>query len=176
MRHYPAVALERAMKVQEVFMQAMAKKVTWIQAAEIMGVSDRTMRWKHKHEKHGYVLDQRWGRGSDRRISVEIIEQVLALYREQYFDFSARPFHEKLVTEHQIQLSYTWVKKACTRPCPCMAASPASNMCRVGLNRPCCMALWRASWRHFLPARKRETVTSRNLSKMNFGRSLNVVC
>ena len=113
MRHYPAVALERAMKVQEVFMQAMAKKITWMQAAEIMGVTDRTMRrWKHKHEKHGYVLDQRWGRGSERRISVEIIEKVLALYREQYFDFSVRHFHEKLVAEHKIQLSYTWLKKA----------------------------------------------------------------
>jgi hypothetical protein len=27
-------------------------------------------------------------------------------------------------------------------------------------------ALWRASWRLFLPARKRETVTSRNLLKV----------
>jgi hypothetical protein len=41
MKRYPAVAVERAMKVQEVFMQAMAKKITWMQAAEIMGVTDR---------------------------------------------------------------------------------------------------------------------------------------
>jgi transposase len=113
MRRYPAVAMERAMKVQEVFMQAMAKKITWMQAAEIMGVTDRTMRrWKHRHEKHGYVLDQRWGRPSDKKVSVEIIEKVLGLYRDQYFDFSVRHFHEKLRTEHDILLGYTWVKKA----------------------------------------------------------------
>src|SRR5689334_14785692 len=100
MRRYPAVAMERAMKVQEVFMQAMAKKITWIQAAEIMGVTDRTMRrWKHRHEKHGYVLDRRWGRASEKRVSVEIIEKVLGLYRDQYFDFSVRHFHEKLAAE-----------------------------------------------------------------------------
>jgi len=113
MKRYPAVAMERAMKVQEVFMQAMAKKITWIQAAEIMGVTDRTMRrWKHRHEKHGYVLDRRWGRASEKRVSVEIIEKVLGLYRDQYFDFSVRHFHEKLAAEHDIRLSYTWVKKA----------------------------------------------------------------
>jgi hypothetical protein len=84
MRRYAAVALERAMKVQEVFMQAMAKKITWMQAAEIMGVTDRTMRrWKRRHEKHGYVLDQRWGRPSDKKVAVETIEKVLGLYRDR---------------------------------------------------------------------------------------------
>jgi hypothetical protein len=37
---------------------------------------------------------------------------VLQLYREKYFDFNVRHFHEKLVEEHGIQLSYTWVKLA----------------------------------------------------------------
>src|ERR1700747_3610429 len=32
---------ERAMKVQEVMLRAWAKKITWWQAAEILGVSDR---------------------------------------------------------------------------------------------------------------------------------------
>jgi hypothetical protein len=38
-------AMERAMKVQEVILRAMAKKLTWWQAAEIIGISDRSMRW-----------------------------------------------------------------------------------------------------------------------------------
>jgi len=113
MEQYPAVAVERAMKVQEVFMQAMAKKISWSQGAEIMGITDRTMRrWKRKHEKYGFVMDRRWGRGSEKRVPVETIEKVLGLYREEYFDFSVRHFHEKLRSEHHIQLSYTWVKKA----------------------------------------------------------------
>ena len=68
MRQYPAGAVERAMKVQEVFMQAMAKKITWFQAAEIMGITDRTMRrWKRRHEQYGFVLDRRYGRPSERK-------------------------------------------------------------------------------------------------------------
>jgi hypothetical protein len=35
-----------------------------------------------------------------------------AAYRKQYFDFNVRHFHEKLVEQHNIQLSYTWVKTA----------------------------------------------------------------
>ncbi len=37
------------MKVQDVLLQAMAKRITWWQAAEILGVSDRTMRrWRER--------------------------------------------------------------------------------------------------------------------------------
>ncbi len=38
---YRKAAVERAMKVQEVILRAMAKKITWWQAAEILGLSDR---------------------------------------------------------------------------------------------------------------------------------------
>jgi hypothetical protein len=41
MDSYTRAALERAMKVQDVMLQAMAKKTTWLQAAEILGISDR---------------------------------------------------------------------------------------------------------------------------------------
>lgn len=40
------------------------------------------------------------------------MEQVLGLYREQYFDCNVRHFHEKLGEEHGLRLSYTWVKLA----------------------------------------------------------------
>ena len=44
MEAYPRAARERAMKLQDVMLQAMAKKITWWQAAEILGISDRHMR------------------------------------------------------------------------------------------------------------------------------------
>jgi transposase len=48
-------AWERAMKVQEGILRAMAKELTWWQAAEIIGISDRSMRrWKQRYEEHGY--------------------------------------------------------------------------------------------------------------------------
>src|SRR6202162_4436231 len=40
------------------------------------------------------------------------MEEVLGLYRDVYFDFNVRHFHEKLSEEHGIELSYTWVKLA----------------------------------------------------------------
>ena len=40
------------------------------------------------------------------------VEQVLGLYRDKYFDLNVLHFHEKLTEEHQIGLSYTWVKQA----------------------------------------------------------------
>jgi len=43
------------MKVQEVILRAMAKKITWWQAAEIIGISDRHMRrWRERYEEFGY--------------------------------------------------------------------------------------------------------------------------
>src|SRR5277367_2987047 len=49
MESYSKAAMERAMKVQEVILRAMAKKITWWQAAEIIGISDRQMRrWRER--------------------------------------------------------------------------------------------------------------------------------
>ena len=39
MERYPKAAVERAMKVQEVMLRAIARKITWFQAAEILGIT-----------------------------------------------------------------------------------------------------------------------------------------
>ena len=103
------------MKVQDVLLKAMAKKITWWEAAEIIGVSDRTMRrWRERLERDGYtgLADRRKGKPSAQRIPLATAEEVLRLYREEYFDLNMRHFHEKLQEEHAIELSYTWVQKA----------------------------------------------------------------
>ncbi|WP_321470231.1 ISNCY family transposase [uncultured Paludibaculum sp.] len=103
------------MKLQEVLLKAMAKKITWWSAAEIIGVSDRTMRrWRERLEEHGYsgLADRRKGRPSDKRVPLAMAEEVLRLYQETYYDLNMRHFHEKLREQHGIQLSYTWVQKA----------------------------------------------------------------
>ena len=115
MEAYPRAAMERAMKVQDVMLQAMAKKITWWQAAEILGISDRHMRrWRERYVEEGYngLLDRRRGKPSRRRVPVATVEKVFALYREKYFDLNVQHFHEKLQAEHGIELSYTWVKQA----------------------------------------------------------------
>ncbi len=113
MDYYPKAAMERAMKVQEVILQAMAKKITWYQAAEIIGISDRHMRrWRERYEEGGFrgLFDRRRGKPSPKRVPVGVVERVLQLYREKYFDLNLSHFHEKLASEHQIELSYSWVK------------------------------------------------------------------
>jgi transposase len=107
--------MERMMKVQDVLLKAMARKIRWWEAAEIIGVSDRTMRrWRDRLEKDGYtgLADRRKGKPSAQRIPLATAEEVLRLYREEYFDLNMRHFHEKLQEEHDIELSYTWVQKA----------------------------------------------------------------
>jgi transposase len=115
MDSYSKAAMERTMKVQEVILRALAKKITWWQAAEIIGISDRQMRrWHQRYEEFGYdgLFDRRRGKPSPKRVALATVEQVLGLYREKYFDLNVRHFHEKLVEQHAIELSYTWVKLA----------------------------------------------------------------
>jgi transposase len=107
--------MERAMKVQEVILRAMAGKLKWWEAAEIIGVTDRTMRrWRERLNEHGYsgLWDYRKRRPSPKRVPMQTVEQVLQSYREQYFDFNVQHFHEKLREVHGIGLSYSWVKTA----------------------------------------------------------------
>ncbi len=103
------------MKLQDVILKAMAGRITWMAAAEIAGVSDRTMRrMKQRYEDFGYdgLFDQRRGKRSILRIPMDTVEGVLKLYQETYFDHSVRHFHEKLREVHGIDVSYSWVKQA----------------------------------------------------------------
>ena len=88
MGSYPRAAVERAMKVQEVILRAMAKKISWWQAAEIIGITDRQMRrwhWRYRECGYGGLLDRRIGKPSPKRVPLAVVEQVFALHREKYF-------------------------------------------------------------------------------------------
>jgi hypothetical protein len=83
--------MERMMKLQDVILKAMAKKLTWMEAAEIAGMSVRNMQRKREvYQQHGYdgLFDQRRGKRSIHRVPMETAEKVLALYQERYFDLS----------------------------------------------------------------------------------------
>jgi transposase len=115
LKQVPAAEVERMMKLQDVLLKAMAKKISWWEAAEIIGVTERTMRrWRERLEEHGYsgLADRRKGKASEKRVPLATAEKVLRLYQESYHDLNIRHFHEKLGEEHGIELSYTWVQKA----------------------------------------------------------------
>jgi hypothetical protein len=86
MESYSKAATERAMKVQEVILRALAKKITWWQAAEIIGIRDRQMRrWRERCEEFGFrgLFDRRRGKPSPKKVPLAVIERVLALYRDE---------------------------------------------------------------------------------------------
>lgn len=101
------------MTKREVIMRAIAQEITWIQAAHICGVTPRQMRrLKREVERRGYdaVVDHRGRTPRRQRIPLATLEQVCALKRERYPDFSVQHFWEQLAPAHGITISYTWTK------------------------------------------------------------------
>ena len=89
MQLYPARAWERAMKIKEVLTRAMSGQISWIPAAEIIGVRERTIRrWRVRLQRGGYegLYDRRMRRPSPKRVPLATVEKVLRLYRETYYD------------------------------------------------------------------------------------------
>lgn len=111
---YPQRARERAMKVEEVILRALSKQIRFWDAARILRYSPRHLRRViRRYQQQGFngLLDRRRGQPSPKRMPYALAEQVLHLYRETYFDFSVRHFHEKLREQHAIPYSYTAIKR-----------------------------------------------------------------
>ena len=63
-------------------MRAMAKKITWRQAGEIIGLCDRQMRrWKERYIEFGYdgLFDHRLGKPSPKRVPVATVGLLLTI-------------------------------------------------------------------------------------------------
>ena len=100
---YAAAVVERTMKVQEVMMQAISGKLTWLQAEEILGWQPRRLRrWRLRYQRRGYdgLWDRRRHRPSPRRAPVAEVGRIVRLYRERYTGFNAAHFHEIAQREH----------------------------------------------------------------------------
>jgi transposase len=108
--HFPPSAMERAMKVKDVIVRAMSGEYTWWQAAEILGMSPRSVRrWRYRMERHGYagLIDMRRGVPSPRRAPIAEIKRIVGLYRDIYRGFNARHFYQTAKREHGVKLSYS---------------------------------------------------------------------
>jgi len=105
--------MERAMRVQEVIVRGLSGALTWLQVADILGRSPRSirrMRWRF--EQYGYdgLYDGRRAKPSPKRAPVAEVERILRLYRERYPGFNGRHFYQVARREHAVTLSYTFVK------------------------------------------------------------------
>ena len=111
-----AAAVERAMKMQEVIVRALSGALTWIQAAEILGMHPRTLRrWRIRYEKgagHMLALYDRRRQPSRRKAPVGEVRRILALYRDHYRGFNVRHFMQLARRDHDVRLSYSFVKLA----------------------------------------------------------------
>jgi transposase len=105
----------KVMTRKEIIVRAIAKELSWVQAADICGITARQMRrLKRRYERYGYdgLGDGRSGKPRRKRIALETIERLCELRRTQYADFSVQHFWEKATEVHQLEISYTWAKLA----------------------------------------------------------------
>jgi transposase len=112
---YPPDAVERAMQVHEVIMRALAGQVSWIQAADILGRSPRSirrLRWRLQHQGYDGLFDRRRHTPSPKRAPVAEVQRLLALYRDRYQGFNVRHFHQLARRQHGVRFCYAFVKKA----------------------------------------------------------------
>ena len=112
---FAAAAVERAMKVQEVMMRALSGALSWVQAAEILGIDPRSLRrWRARYEAHGVVglYDGRRGQPSHHKAPLAEVRRLLQLYQEGYRGWNVRHFYRFARREHHVTLSYTFVRLA----------------------------------------------------------------
>ena len=112
---YIQAAVERAMKIQEVICRALAGTLTWLQAADILGIHPRSLRrWRARYQAGGTLAlyDRRCRRPSRRKAPVGEVQRLLRLYRETYLGFNVRHFHQLARRDHGVTLSYSFVKLA----------------------------------------------------------------
>jgi hypothetical protein len=112
---YCPAAVERAMKVYEVILKALSGQLTWLQAADILGRSPRSIRrLRLAYQRYGCdaLLDRRRQTPSPKRADVGEVERLLWLYRAHYPGFNVRHFVRRARTEHGIRFGYSFIKKA----------------------------------------------------------------
>ena len=108
-------AVERVMKIQEVMLRALSGEIHWFQAAEILGLSARTMRrYRVGLEKWGYkgLLDRRRLSPSPEHSCRGGSTDPEPLTRERYRGWNVRHFYATARREHAVKVSYTFVKQA----------------------------------------------------------------
>lgn len=93
-----------------------SREMTQKEAADLLGISERQFRRKkclYEENNNDYIclLDRRRCKAPANKISLQDTEEIERLYKERYYDFNAKHFHEKLTKIHKKQVSYSWTKK-----------------------------------------------------------------
>ncbi|MBX3334431.1 MAG: ISNCY family transposase [Nitrospira sp.] len=103
----------RRMRFEELYTRRQRRELTMVDAAEMLGVTERTFRrWSTRYEAEGVegLEDRRLGRASARAVPVDEVLRMVTLYETQYRGWSVKHFHEHWHAEHGGTHSYTWTK------------------------------------------------------------------
>ena len=103
----------RMLKLRDVLGNWEAGELSQLEAAEVLGMSERSFRrWSRRFEEEGEegLVDRRLGRRSGRAVPGGEAEEVERLYRDRYWGFTAKHFHDYLRASHGFTRGYTWTK------------------------------------------------------------------
>jgi len=103
----------RKMRFLEVYERCGMRRLSYSEAAETLGVSERTfrrMRGRFEAEGQDGLIDRRVGKPSPHRISRTEADRIAALYRERYMAWTVKHFHERCQERHGLLASYGWTR------------------------------------------------------------------
>jgi transposase len=103
----------RMQRFEEIHDRYSKGRLSAAEAAEWLGVSERTFRRQRaRYDEEGLsgLLDRRLGKVSPHRIGADEVDRVLDLYRTRYTGWTVKHFHERLVDKHGLTRSYGWTK------------------------------------------------------------------
>src|SRR5213592_1243451 len=92
-------AQERAMKFREVILQAIAGKLTWIEAADVLGVTARSLRrWRWRYQTYGVpgLQDRRRVDRSPHAVPEMELKRWCRLYRQRSPGYNVRHFYARM--------------------------------------------------------------------------------
>lgn len=104
----------RQMRFEELYARQHRRELTMAEAAEMLGVTERTFRrWRDRYDVDGRagLQDRRLGRASARAVPVDEALQMVRLYETRYTGWTVKHFHEHWCLAHGGTRSYSWTKK-----------------------------------------------------------------
>ena len=102
------------MRFEELYERRQRRTLTMAEAAEMLGVTERTFRrWSGRYATEGMegLQDRRIGRLSARAVPVDEALRMVTLYETRYTGWTVTHVHERGHAEQGGRRSYSWTKK-----------------------------------------------------------------
>ena len=101
------------MRFKEVYEKRAHKRLTVEQAADLLGVHERTFRrWSMRYEEEGAegLADRRLDKVAHNAAPVDELMALVSLYKTHYRDWNVNHFYDQYRRQHAGERCYTWVK------------------------------------------------------------------